>query len=719
MNLHKHITIRKGYRIFMNKSFFIVLFLFFLIPTVQSANITWDNPVMLSGTTGGKDILNFGAYSIKQPSTGEYRWYLFYHAETDNSWFATSIYDKNLETLLDGWDSLEYTRGDCNVWNATHFICLGHNFDVVEYDRSFVYDLNDLTWNSLFTETPVTAYDFYSVSAYPNMEFGVSNAYTYYPDFPEHTNTGSLYVPSGWDANKRELDTFADSEHSNRYFVMLESSPTGHYSPVALIYDSTTLTSAHYINSQNLKDPDDVSAKINTSFPQLQRSGNVYYLSYLMGSMEKYFSVDGSNRPQNVRIQAFDYRIDAPAHPFELIWSDNVSIPNVNTTFNYTQSPFLARDNENNKWVLFYAVINTSDDSNLGFYYMEENVTCTCGDWTNTTCYGVYRKQERYCNPSGCDDEVNYIPDDYCNKTSGLEDIHQYQEIKRICGSWSCTSGWLDPTDSPNARCDILFNTSENMSSIETNATVNMEVQKHSLFNVGIGDQSYHLFYCNPITSCVEGQYTCVGHTNVTDTLINNDYYSGEQIHVGFTASEISNCEIERNLMFDSGWDQYRIKGTLLVCYNLKCGRQRQCIKLGLITYSIQELPDCTLNMSDKIECISGYCENGVCVESTEVGDIAGQISSPSGNPFTWILSEFRNNMPDVVIYGFAIFTSIGVSVYTESQVGSKSNNYIGMIALLSIIIFFSVIGFLPAWMGIIISVAIVLLLSKSLWEKK
>lgn len=400
------------------------------------------------------------------------------------------------------------------------------------------------------------------------------------------------------------------------------------------------------------------------------------------------------------------------------IWiEDNVGTLNISSDFTDVRSIQLDID-PTGLWNLL--VVGTSGyPTNTSVYLYEEYGACSCSAWVNSTCKEgtSYRTQVRSCVPDECDDEINYVYDQDCFEYR-IPGIYP-QKNKTVTDCTICNSEWTDPLIDASARCDIAMELPNNLTNIKTNSTLKVELERMSWIISPIGANKYQAIICNPLDNCYgeDVDWFCIDQWNLTLDWDYDSYNAGDLAQAGFIITDASKCAGEGWGLAHYGWWNYRVKGTLCYSGNILCGGRNVCTKMGLLWYSVPELSDCQLNMTAREQCTTNECDQdtGLCTEEITT-ERAGEIRSPSGNPFNWIIGEAEFNFGSTVLMGFSLFISVGVGGYAYR--GTKSNTF-GIIGFITMILFFATIRWIPIWIGVIITIGTVLFLSKELWLKK
>ena len=711
----------------MNKRILLVIssFLFlFSITTVSAYNITWSNepitiPSVMTYFTND-NITELNVMYLRDEFYNDYYWYIdLQEVQVENSQAQTLLckYDDELGTLMDGCDGIANSLSHaCNDLNGTHFICMAYVSGTPNQDRLIVINKTDLGQTEQKTVT-AGYYPFHALASeyrYTSVKSEDSETrMDYYDDiYTENLVMTQVYVPTAY-TRFRDLAVYDDSTTGNFFLLVNTRQATGRYTPVVLIYDDNELSTQNYVTSQGIVDSDDIS--MNVSFPTFFRQGNSFYLSYLMGSQSIHFPDDNVTRPYyptTVRIQAFSFSNDL----FTKVWGDNVTLPNVDPSgnVNFTQSPRLYHNDITNQWWLFYTIFNSTDETPLGMYALNETIPCNCESWYNMSydyCYGSYLEQRRICNPDGCSSGSRFVFDDYCNKTKSLEDIHLYQNIKSECETIIKTSDWLDPTDNPSVTERILEIMPLNASNIVSNATISIEVDMHSPADLGaITDRTYRTRVCNPVEECIDYTGVTCLERNVTGTVNYNNYVAGQQAESIYKVVDVGNCEIERSYWFDAGWERYRLKGIFTYCYDVYCGGW-ECLYEGEAVRSCMENPDCTINYTTCTRCLTGVCnaDTGLCQEDTT------DISQPTGDIFDWVVDESKENLSSFFLITLSIGSIAGGMLITMQQTENNWQIATGVGMLISFI--FWRIGFLDTAFFILWILTVALLWSKTIYS--
>ena len=452
--------------------------------------------------------------------------------------------------------------------------------------------------------------------------------------------------------------------------------------------------------------------------------------SYLDGTILYTVAVNTSNI---ARIMAFDtvnihfgqwLRIDEQV----LNLTDYES--SINAT-NLATAIGLSRDDKG-RFALMFAK-NTSLTTSPTFYLMYESSPCFCSDWVNASCLTYnYRQQVRQCNRFCVDSlEVQSVVDTSCEEEyKPYDETVPEQRKKQKCFTGGCLGEWAYPLDvetDMESECylDAYEDHKEDIlrlnETVEVNYSISVHTERYSFFGSGgrLGDRKFGLYLCNPLDDCaVDGtRYLCESQANMTQTagrIFNvSDTFDVEDLQFGYVVAEGKQCAMISSVgLFDQkyGWERYRVSGSYSICGYMYCGNRRVCEHSGLKMYSTVEMVNCKLNRTSRIECTSGKCEDGVCVEA-----LAGEIRSPSGNPFEWIMSEAEYNLGSTVTMVFAFGISLGGGIYSVVLTKKWQMGAIGMMGLVAL---FMSIGWLPAIIGVLWILSIAVILMKGLFFK-
>lgn len=370
-------------------------------------------------------------------------------------------------------------------------------------------------------------------------------------------------------------------------------------------------------------------------------------------------------------------------------------------------------------WVLLYQKfknngILSSGATRYHAYALKSYESCLCNAWTNISSCGkeipTKQKQVRTCLPENCDTTVRYID---------CTEIPPQIYYKNETYYSTCQVSPVDPRLTYKIGCALSVAIPENCTNINSTAFLYTYLDKNAL-SCKTGN-TFVKKICNPLDQpCQYQSFTCGDEGNAT---------SYEKVYEGYQAGDVATSNIEisgigacsGNMGFlECGWDTVGVTGVLSITCNIVCGGYNVCYKSGQFWYSVQELPNCMPNTTQFTEehiCYQGCDqEMGICIEDivTTTVDIG---TTPTGNPFAWIVDRAKNTFPSVVLYGFSIFTSLGIAIYTQQATG-KTDMSIALISFLGMIVFFSMIGWLPTWIGIIITLGIILMLSQKIWRR-
>jgi len=673
----------------------IPFFFFLMMGTVRSANLNFDAPIDLSysidGSTNVSRIRAF--YENDSFFVGAYDRDLL---TTDRKFSLSTWESTTFTTLLDGWDDYgSYFMWDMKPYNSTHGIVM---FDLGFDSRNVSFmALDDLTLRTLsFDNTRIGAGGGANVSA-----CGITNNGAVLQ--PQNTGEAVKYMNNSW-ANYTDLPMPSSYEdpydfdllyHDGNFHLLIQHWSSSGTSIYDLLYDENW----GYIKTNAVADTETG----NMSDPSWQVKAGTFYLTYLTHDYENFNETNAT-----IRFRAFTW--DSSQEKFYNIFSEEYTPPNVVHGFNYTSTAFLYYDDTNGHFWLFYSVYDKNDLSFLGMFAQSESGYCDCTAWENKTCISgtAYRERTRVC-PFDCDDEGGSVWDSFCNDTMYYPD-HTYPRTQIISDTGRCDTGWHDPADTPQIRCDASIEIPDTCININTSATFHNSVESSSTFWANLGDTQYSVTICNPLTSCNQYQnsWLCESQSNLTLTKDNQSYNAGETA----TGSMIvvgSPCQHRKNVLWEYGWKRYRVSGSITYFCNQYCGGD-VCTTRGLVEYTIYQFPDCTYNESSKEICTYG-CEDGVC--KTSIPDT--EIRQPIGNPFEWIKGEAEYNLGSTVTMVFAFGVSLAGGVY--GAVSTKKWQ-IGAIAIMGLVALFMSIGWLPAIIGILWILSIALILAKGIFFK-
>ncbi len=148
-------------------------------------------------------------------------------------------------------------------------------------------------------------------------------------------------------------------------------------------------------------------------------------------------------------------------------------------------------------------------------------------------------------------------------------------------------------------------------------------------------------------------------------------------------------------------------------CYDVWCGDRFECIGKGENEYSVPELADCSLNMTDIGSRLCSYgCneDTGLCFDSEDITDI-----EEAEDIFGWIKGEAENTFSSFILVGFSLsITGMGI-IWSAKETKSWQLG-LGVGLLISVIFFY--IGWLDTWMIMLWGLIVALMISKTFIEQ-
>jgi hypothetical protein len=223
---------------------------------------------------------------------------------------------------------------------------------------------------------------------------------------------------------------------------------------------------------------------------------------------------------------------------------------------------------------------------------------------------------------------------------------------------------------------------------------------------------------CSPLTSCDNHADVCKDafDNNITYNKNFEGYIGGQTISAGFLVNgypcRIPNFNIFNFGSYSDGWDSYGISGTLLYTCDKYCGGYK-CETEGLVDYSLLENLDCSTNETTKIPCAYG-CDyaTGLCLSSTgkPEGEEAGESFS-SITTWTNYLFSPKTSIQKLVcsLIWSAILGIMGIFASVEFKIADKHGLSFFLIFFSLGIIFFTVKGFFPITLILLVIGALVL----------
>ena len=689
-NIHKNKTLNM--RIW--KYPLIVIIFLLSLTVVRSANITFEIPIIIGITqASNKTMDHITAFSQNN------KWFIDYAEAVGNGHTRLATYDSDFTNRLVGWTDISiaqtyYGSSSINIYNSTH----GYGFyDSGQSSRIKFYFLlaNSDSYSTAWTNTdnhPNSCGGAYYVNSYSSNNNEIVARYVdcnkgYYTT---SSTSNTLYIPSAY-TNPQYFHLYYDSS-TGKYFLFYVNPSSTFNALYVSIFNSSTLTANYYLKTIPMTNSEDAT---DITYPSFTSFGNGYYLAYNVGNQ--------------TRISA--YTFDNSNNAFNLVWSELHTPSNVNLINNITSTPFMYYSTDFSKIYLFYTVWSyATPTSNLGLFAEEQSTFCGCLNWVTSyvngikKCVNSYVEQTRTCYPSACDSEFQYIFDSDCNSTGGQPQL--IQNYKTTIECQSCQDAWQDPKATGTSKClaSILIPTNCTNITVTASLIPDVELSTWGLFS---DNNFYNALVCSSNSECnYQANNLC---SSINQTFSSNTTASAGQLANGQFQIEGSQC---KDTFWLKGWTKYRATGSICYSCSYACGGNK-CMTYGTKTYSVPEYADCNTNTSCMNDgtCWCEYgCSNGICQSNPSA------LGTYTQDPFTYIIDITHDTFSAPILSAISLFASLGVAITTYAW-GKKEMN-LPIIVFLAFTIFFTTIGWLSSWIGIVISIGIVLLLSRSLWMK-
>jgi hypothetical protein len=362
------------------------------------------------------------------------------------------------------------------------------------------------------------------------------------------------------------------------------------------------------------------------------------------------------------------------------------------------------------KWYVVYERrIASTTYGGLDMMLLTTDNNCLCSDWVNASQCGYDGNgfvtpnvlwQTRSCNPTQCDSGGQFAD---CTQTAPTI---TYRNITQ-CSSCDVNRAYKNPSESASDICLASITIPNGCTNTVVTATLTPDVDFGS-FVFGFGDVTgtFNTLVCSYPSQCTNQTMNC-STPNFTLSSTYTGYTIGQVAEGQFQISNAGTCQ---DTYSNIGWKKYRVMGD--ICYSCQqpCGAT-VCMSYGTKEYAVPQDASCISNITcitdQSCYCANG-CENGVCKSSN--------LPTVTGDPFTYIINLTQATFSPMVLSGISLITSLGIAIATYAF--GKQEMNLPIITFLAFILFFTMISWLSAWIGIIISISIVLLLSRSLWLK-
>ena len=458
----------------------------------------------------------------------------------------------------------------------------------------------------------------------------------------------------------------------------------------------------------------------DTAYGQIL-SGSSFLLDNIMYSV-------ALNTTNSLIIKAWDIESTHNSNTFIQIDTQELNLTVYESSLNNeNMATGVGLSHDGSKFWLFF---NKNESTSDIIYAMVQGSACECSAWVNESCISsTYMKQTRqcsqYCDP---EDSIQYLETDDCYEWfDPSKPKSPVRKKKKECYTGGCLGEWAYPLEvvtDMDSECylDAYADHGQEllkMNQSEINYSISVHVDTYNFIGWSghLGSNKYGMTMCNPLDECVldNVRYLCESQTNMSQTAgkTYDTSLSVEDLQFGFIIGEGKQCAKEVGVSWFAqkyGWYRYRVLGSYSICGYRYCGDRRVCERSGLKVYSTQEMHDCQLNRTSRIECTSGKCKDGECVEKLE-----GEIRSPSGNPFEWIIGEAEYNLGTTMTMIMAIGGTFGIGVY--AGIITKKWQISGMV-MMGMSLLFMTLGWLPAIIGILWILGISVLLMKGLFFK-
>lgn len=490
----------------------------------------------------------------------------------------------------------------------------------------------------------------------------------------ESVISSSLYWPS--ESTSPENLDIAYSSRWNSYIVVYESVEN----IVREIYANYYGSSLNYLGRELLA----TNSTNDLFYPQIMNIGTDWYLSYYTNDTGHTVTIDILELITNNDFESVDTITFIPA--------------NINGSLNETIVPTLVYNGDNDLLSLFYMVQNATGNDIFGLYSLEQNYTCTCSAWVNTSCVGSYRKQTRDCNYDICG-ETQYIEDLDCDV-----DTEAGQYFRTVVEDVdSCETGWAEIGQ--QVECKMTGTLPDTCFNITTFATTKIEFQNPQpclLYGfVPIGN--FEFWACTPYSTCQLSTLGCYNYTQFAYVDKNYTGYNGGDTFSGRVIGRVgSDCSCK---------EKFRITGFLSYQCTEQCEEQLICKD----TNTLATLTD-TCEYINETLCDYG-CTGNACIADEDVTDEQGgyYYGQKAQGMFDWLFG-FAFNEP-LRIFVWLIITGV-IMLVTAVGLGDMEEGW--KISLSMGVVFIGLglgIGMLPAWLGFLVGLPLIFILAQKFWK--
>lgn len=404
---------------------------------------------------------------------------------------------------------------------------------------------------------------------------------------------------------------------------------------------------------------------------------------------------------------------------------DNNLCENIGTGCNASaQSLAFEYVSSTNKWWLFYHEYDitkqvTSSSIPLAGYKLmalTSYASCLCSDWVNESSCGSYisgvQKQIRVCNPLNCNATEQYVD---CTEEAPTVSYKHITPLCSVCSPKSqiqqaSSQGYLIPSVDGSVSCSMSYNIPINATNITTKTILSLSVEKTLLGSVP--DNNYTAIICNPLISgnCNNTAFSCRNDLNLSYSNIYNSYLAGQTATSSISVTDVGLCSGSwLNIGF--GWTRYWVNGQLCIGYDQLCGGWK-CTYVGNQPFEVMEKIDCNQNETTLKSCGSFGCDesSGRCKLSVIPG------SNLQGNDmFTIFFSGVASTFSPIALTFLSILLT---GVFAVVGTVETKRWEIGGIISMGILLFFSIIGWIPSFVVILWILSIGIIMMRTIFFK-
>lgn len=368
------------------------------------------------------------------------------------------------------------------------------------------------------------------------------------------------------------------------------------------------------------------------------------------------------------------------------IFNQTMLVSDWNSTTDYITKPYLSRDINGTRWVLYYELYDS------GSYYRKaavEGTGCEACHWVATDeCAGTLQKYERDCPlNSDCDDLYEWNETSNCINQDNITQQSRPWSDSRTCygsevygGSSECNiEGFKIPADCVNVsvryesvyqvkykeRSDILYRFLDLFGSPE---------------NMKSG--SGFLQACSPSvsSSCASTDLDCQYFNNITAQPLNVTYDASDYYWPGSTVSGYSLATVDSSCLRDKsvagiwnvldwGVESIQVRGQAIASCVQPCEQKWVCLTQGTTESEVRYEKNCIQNVSTLAVCPSG-CDAGTgrCIAEPSWGANENRMFSLAW--WSKLIAEPSKDQKLFLGFGGALLFAIAVS-FVMSSVGA------------------------------------------------